>query len=104
MSKPVAFFMVVKRRFPLVRLWGWLLPKKVSTVLVTRKKRVPFEAKVGSLYDCNTRDIVLDDWFLRPLYRLYRFRTWSQARAYMVAQGLNVDKALQSQKRKGSDE
>jgi hypothetical protein len=92
--KPVAFFMVVLRRSLFTHLFGWLLPRKVTVILVNRKGRGrdKFDAKVGSVYTCDSRDVGLDMGRLTSLYRLYKFRTLSAAKAYCRAQGLSESK------------
>lgn len=96
MGEPVAFFMVVYRRSLGTRLFGWLLPRRASVLMVNRTRTAskPFVAKIGSVYTCTTRDVALDMGRLKGLYRLVKFKNLGQVKAYCLAQGLNPKKLV----------
>lgn len=84
MGKPIAFFMVVMINNRWTRLFGWLLPKKIDVVQLSRKgKKVPFRAKVGSGYTLESRNVDIAYFGLfRKLYKIKKFSNMSQLKRY----------------------
>jgi len=91
MSKPIAFFIVVRRRNLFNKYFCWMLPKTVNVQCVHRKGgETPFTAKIGSVYTLDSRDVRLDVKQFQSIYRLVKFANWGQVKAYCKAQGVDM--------------